>query len=117
MQSKVLLEIIEPGIIGLCEGKHVQSKLQTKHHFWGGGVKQSGIDLHGDIAIGAAVSEGTALFLEGNEVPYGHYGVVRHIEVEQFHTGEGVESTELTRRSGEVFSHKKAICQGKENNV
>lgn len=69
--------------------------------------------LHCHIAVGAAVPKRAPLFLEGDEVPYGHHGVVRHIEVEQFHAGEGVESIQLTRRAGEVFSHKKAICGDK----
>lgn len=69
--------------------------------------------LHCHVAVGAAVPKRAPLFLEGDEVPYGHHGVVRHIEVEQFHTGEGVESIQLTRRAGEVFSHKKAICGDK----
>ena len=68
------------------------------------------IALHGHVAVWAAVPECAPLLLEGDEVPYGHHGVVRHVEVEQFHTGEGVESIQLTRRTGEVFGHKKAIC-------
>lgn len=67
--------------------------------------------LHSHVAVRAAVSKCAPLLLEGDEVPYGHHGVVRHIEVEQFHTGEGVESIQFTRRAGEVFSHKKAICR------
>lgn len=69
--------------------------------------------LHSHVAVWAAVSKRAALLLEGDEVPYGHHGVIRHIEVEQFHTRKGVESIQLTRRAGEVFSHKKAVC-GKE---
>lgn len=68
------------------------------------------IVLHSHIAVWAAVPKCASLLLEGDEVPYSHHGVVRHIEVEQFHTGEGVESIQLTRRTGEVFSHEKAIC-------
>lgn len=70
--------------------------------------------LHGHVAVGAAVSKRAPLLLEGDEVPYGHHGVVRHIEVEQLHAGEGVESVQLTRRAGEVLGHKKAIC-GEQN--
>lgn len=66
--------------------------------------------LHCHVAVGAAVPERAALLLEGDEVPDGHHCVFRHIEVEQFHTGEGVESIQLTRRTGEIISHKKAIC-------
>lgn len=73
---------------------------------------------HSHVAVRAAVSKRAPLLLEGDEIPYGHHGVVRHIEVEQFHTGEGVESTQFTRRAGEVFSHKKAICrEGNRRNV
>ncbi len=67
------------------------------------------IVLHSHIAVWAAVSKCATLLLEGDEVPYGHHGVVRHIEVEQFHTRKGVESIQFSRRTGEVFSHKKAI--------
>lgn len=67
--------------------------------------------LHSHIAVWATVSKRAPLLLKGDEVPYGHHGVVRHIEVEQFHTCKGVESIQLTRRAGEVFSHKKAICR------
>jgi len=74
------------------------------------------IVLHCHIAVWTAVPKCAPLLLEGDEVPYGHHGVVRHIEVEQFHTGEGVESIQLTRRTGEVFSHKKAVC-GEQNLV
>lgn len=70
--------------------------------------------LHCHIAVGAAVSEGAPLFLEGDEVPYSHHGVVRHIEVKQLHARKGFESTQLTRCASEVFSHKKAIC-GEQN--
>lgn len=66
--------------------------------------------LHCHVAVRAAVPERAALLLEGDEVPDGHHCVFRHIEVEQFHTGEGVESIQLTRRTGEIISHKKAIC-------
>ena len=66
--------------------------------------------LHGHVAVRAAVSERAPLLLEGDEVPYGHHGVVRHIEVKQFHAGERVERIQFPRRSGEVFGHKKAIC-------
>lgn len=66
--------------------------------------------LHCHVAVGAAVSEGAPLFLEGDEVPHGHHGVVRHVEVEQLHAGEGFESAQLARRAGEVFSHEKAVC-------
>lgn len=70
---------------------------------------ESGV-LHGHVAVWAAVPKRAPLLLEGDEVPYGHHRVFRHIEVEQFHTGEGVESVQLTRRTGEIISHKKAIC-------
>lgn len=69
--------------------------------------------LHCHIAVWAAVSEGAALLLEGDEVPYSHHGVVRHIEVKQFHTRKGFESTQLTRRAGEVLGHKKAIFKNR----
>lgn len=67
-------------------------------------------DLHRHVAVGATVSEGASLFLEGDEVPHGHHGVVRHVEVKQLHAGEGFESAQLARRAGEVFGHEKAIC-------
>lgn len=73
-------------------------------------------DLHGHVAVWAAISKRAPLLLEGDEVPNGHHGVVRHIEVEQLHTGEGVKSTELTRRTGEVLGHKKAIWRGQKQN-
>lgn len=69
------------------------------------------IVLHRHIAVRAAVSKGATLLLESDEVPYSHHGVVRHIEVKQFHARKRFESTQLTRRAGEVFSHKKAICR------
>lgn len=72
---------------------------------WGGGGS-----LHSHVAVGAAVSERAALLLEGDEVPHGDHGVVRHVEVEQLNTGEGLESAQLTRRPGEILGHKKAIC-------
>lgn len=68
--------------------------------------------LHCHVAVRAAVSKGAPLLLEGDEVPYSHHGVVRHIEVEELHACKGFESTQLTRRAGEVFSHKKAIWKG-----
>lgn len=70
--------------------------------------------LHCHVAVGAAVSEGASLLLEGDEVPHGHHGVVRHVEVEQLHAGEGFESAQLARRAGEVFGHEKAICGATE---
>lgn len=69
--------------------------------------------LHCHVAVWAAVSKGAPLFLEGDEVPYSHHGVIRHIEVKQFHTRKGFESTQLTRRAGEVLGHKKAICKNR----
>lgn len=66
--------------------------------------------LHCHVAVGAAVSKGAPLFFEGDEVPHGHHGVVRHVEVEQLHAGEGFESAQLARRAGEVFGHEEAIC-------
>lgn len=69
-----------------------------------------GAALHCHVAVGAAVSKGAPLFLEGDEVPHGHHGVVRHVEVEQLHAGEGFESAQLARRAGEVLGHEKAIC-------
>lgn len=73
--------------------------------------RREAVVLHSHVAVGAAVPERAPLLLEGDEVPYGHHGVVRHIEVEQLHTGEGVESVQLARRAGEVFGHEKAICR------
>lgn len=70
--------------------------------------------LHCHIAVWAAVSEGAPLFLEGDEIPYSHHGVFRHIEVEELHARKGFESTQLAGRAGEVFRHKKAICGGTE---
>lgn len=69
-----------------------------------------GGSLHSHVAVGAAVSERAPLLLEGDEVPHGDHGVVRHVEVKQLHTGEGLESAQLTRRPGEILGHKKAIC-------
>lgn len=66
--------------------------------------------LHRNVAVGAAVSKGAALLLEGDEVPHSDHGVVRHVEVKQLHTGEGLEGAQLTRRSGEVLGDEKAIC-------
>lgn len=68
--------------------------------------------LHRDVAVGAAVPEGAPLLLEGDEVPHSDHGVVRHVEVEQLHAGEGLESTQLPGRPGEVLGHEKAICGG-----
>lgn len=46
---------------------------------------------HCHIAVRTAVSKGSPLLLKGNEVPDGHHGVIRHVEVEQLHAGEGTE--------------------------
>lgn len=46
---------------------------------------------HCHIAVRTAVSKGSPLLLKGNEVPDGHHGVIRHVEVEQLHAGEGAE--------------------------
>lgn len=80
-------------------------ELKDNLHFSSAQLK----DLHSHIAVRAVVSKCAPLLLEGDEVPDGHHGVIRHIEVEQFHTGEGVESIELTRRSCEILSHKEAV--------
>lgn len=69
-----------------------------------------GGNLHRHVAVGAAVSEGAALLLEGDEVPHSDHGVVRHVEVKQLHAGEGLEGAQLARRSGEVLGDEKAIC-------
>lgn len=69
-----------------------------------------GAALHCHVAVGAAVTEGAPLLLEGDEVPHGHHGVVGHVEVEQLHAGEGLEGAQLARRAGEVLGHEKAIC-------
>lgn len=65
--------------------------------------------LHRHVAVGAAVPEGAALLLEGDEVPHSDHAVVRHVEVKQLHTGEGLEGAQLARRSGEVLGDEKAI--------
>lgn len=66
--------------------------------------------LHGHIPVRAAVSECAPLLLEGNEVPDGHHGVLRHVEVEQLHAGEGAEGVQFARGPGEIISHEEAIC-------
>lgn len=78
---------------------------------------RGGRALHGHVAVGAAVSERAALLLEGDEVPHGDHGVVRHVEVKQLHTGEGLERAQLARRPGEVLGHEEAICGRKRRVV
>lgn len=73
--------------------------------------------LRRHVAVGAAVSEGAALFLEGDEVPHSDHGVVRHVEVKQLHAGEGLEGAQLARRSGEVLGDEKAICGRKQRSA
>lgn len=62
------------------------------HLFPSKGDDSEVIVLHCHIAVWAAVSKRAPLLLEGDEVPDGHHCVFRHTEVEQLHTGEGVES-------------------------
>lgn len=79
-----LAEITSP----LSRGK----RFMIVHLFPSKGDNSEVIVLHCHIAVWAAVSKRAPLLLEGDEVPNSHHCVFRHTEVEQLHTGEGVES-------------------------